>query len=294
MYELVKVTDRTFYIECPAKMGLYIDDDGRAILIDSGGDKDAGRKVMKHLDENGWELKAIINTHSNADHIGGNRLIMNRTGAAAYTTRSEGAINEWPQFEPTILYGGYPLKALRNKFLMAKETPFTDIDEMDMPDGMEYFRLPGHFIDMIGIKTPDDVYFMADCVSPANILEKYHVGYIYDVAAYLETLDKIEDWQAVKFIPAHAPAADSMKELCRINRENVLQNIELIKKICEEPKSPDQIEKEVFDHYDLVMDFNQYVLVGGTLRSYCSYMADNNMLEYEFADNMLKWKTALV
>ena len=182
MYELVKVTDRTFYIECPAKMGLYIDDDGRAILIDSGGDKDAGRKVMKHLDENGWELNAIINTHSNADHIGGNRLIMNRTGAAAYTTRSEGAINEWPQFEPTILYGGYPLKALRNKFLMAKETPFTDIDEMDMPDGMEYFRLPGHFIDMIGIKTPDDVYFMADCVSPANILEKYHVGYIYDVA----------------------------------------------------------------------------------------------------------------
>jgi hypothetical protein len=166
-----------------------------------------------------------------------------------------------------------------------------DIDEMDMPEGMEYFRLPGHYIDMIGIKRPDNVYFMADCVSPANILEKYHVGYIYDVAAYLGTLDMIENWKAVKFVPAHAPATDSMKELCEINRQNVLGNIELIKEICREPKSPDQIEKEVFDHYGLVMDFNQYVQVGGTLRSYCSYMADNGMLECGFEDNMLMWKT---
>lgn len=291
MYELVKVTDRSYYIECPAKMGLYIDDDGKVILIDSGGDKDAGRKVIRHLEANEWELKAIINTHSNADHIGGNQILINRTGAVAYTTKAEGAINEWPQFEPTILYGGYPCKALRNKFLMAKPTEYTDIDEMDMPEGMEYFRLPGHYIDMIGIKTPDDVYFMADCVSPGNILEKYHVGFIYDVAAYLETLDMIEDWQGEKFVPAHAPAADDMKEYCKINRENVLENIELIKTICKEPSTAEEIQKKVFDHYDLVMDFNQYVLVGSTLRSYCSYMADNGILEYEFSDNRLLWKS---
>ena len=291
MYELVKVTERSYYIECPAKMGLYLDDDGKVILIDSGGDKDAGRKVIRHLEANGWELKAIINTHSNADHIGGNQILINRTGAVAYTTKREGSINEWPQYEPTILYGGYPCKALRNKFLMAKPTEYTDIDEMEMPDGMEYFRLPGHYIDMIGIKTPDDVYFMADCVSPANILEKYHVGFIYDVGAYLETLDMIEDWQGTKFVPAHAPAADDMKEYCKINRENVLENIELIKTICKEPVTAEEIQKRVFDHYDLVMDFNQYVLVGSTLRSYCSYMADNGMLEYEFADNRLLWKS---
>lgn len=290
MYELIKVTDRTYYIECPAKIGIYLDDDG-AILIDSGGDKDGGKKALKHLDANGWTLKAIINTHSNADHIGGNQVIINRLGVTAYTTKKEGAINEWPQFEPTILYGGYPCKALRNKFLMAKPTEYTDINEMEMPDGMEYFELPGHYIDMIGIKTPDDVYFMADCVSSPEILDKYKVGFIYDVGAYLETLDKIEDLKGVKFVPAHTPACDDMKELARVNRENVLANIELIKDICREGATAEQIQKEVFDRYGLVMDFNQYVLVGSTLRSYCSYMADQGMLEYEFTDNRLCWKT---
>jgi glyoxylase-like metal-dependent hydrolase (beta-lactamase superfamily II) len=288
MYELVKVTDRTFYIDCPAKMGLYVDDDG-VILIDSGGDKDAGRKVIRHLEEWDWKLKAIINTHSNADHIGGNKILMDRLGVPAYTTRTEGAINEFPQLEPTLLYGGYPWKDLRHKQLMAKPTPFIDIDQFEMPKGMEYFRLPGHFIDMIGIKTPDDVYFMADCVSAPEILDKYHVGFIYDVKAYLETLDMIEGLKGRSFVPAHAPECPDMKELARVNREKVLEVAALVLDLCKEKKTPDQLIKSVFDHYGLAMNAAQYVLVGSTIRSYASYLADGGKLKCDFEDNAFGW-----
>ena len=288
MYELIKVTDRTYYIECPAKMGLYLDDDG-AILIDSGGDKDAGRKVIRHLEEQGGTLKAIINTHSNADHIGGNKILMDRLGVPAYTTRAEGAINEYPQLEPSFLYGGYPWKDLRHKQLMAKPTPYLDIDDFDMPEGMEYFRLPGHFIDMIGIRTPDDVCFMADCVSAPEILEKYHVGFIYDVKAYLETLDMIEGLEGRSFVPAHAPECSDMKELARVNREKVSEVAELVYDLCKEKKTPDELIKCVFDHYSLAMNAAQYVLVGSTIRSYASYLADAGRLKCDFEDNRFGW-----
>ena len=49
MYELIQAAPRAYYIQCPAKMGLWVPDGQHAVLIDSGGDKDAGRKVQKIL-----------------------------------------------------------------------------------------------------------------------------------------------------------------------------------------------------------------------------------------------------
>ena len=73
MYELIQVSDKCYYIQSPAKIGLVRLEGSEVCLIDSGSDKDAGRKVRQHLDANGWKLAAIYNTHSNADHIGGTR-----------------------------------------------------------------------------------------------------------------------------------------------------------------------------------------------------------------------------
>ncbi len=38
------------------------------------------------------------------------------------------------------------------------------------------------------------------------------------------------------------------------------------------------------------MNFEQYVLVGSTVRSYLSWMKDTGKLSAEFCDNMLLWK----
>lgn len=45
MYELVQAGERTYYINSPAKIGLYLEGERDVYLIDSGNDKDAGRKV---------------------------------------------------------------------------------------------------------------------------------------------------------------------------------------------------------------------------------------------------------
>ena len=64
MYELIQVSERSYYIQSPAKIGLVRLDGQDVCLIDSGNDKDAGRKVRQLLDANGWRLTAIYNTHS--------------------------------------------------------------------------------------------------------------------------------------------------------------------------------------------------------------------------------------
>lgn len=290
MYEIIQAAENTYYINCPAKMGVYVPQDKKAILIDSGNDKEAAKKILKRFAENGWTLGAVINTHSHADHIGGNKLLAERTGCKIYATRQEAAFSEFTALEPSLLYGGYPMKALRNKFLMAEPSRAEDITEMPLPEGMEILPLKGHYLDMIGVKTPDDVYFMADCVSSEHILEKYHIAFIYDVAAYLKTLDSVEALKGRLFVPAHTDPAEDMRHLAALNREKVHEIITNIKEICVSPATFEGILKSLFDSYALSMDFNQYVLVGSTVKSYLSYMLENNMLSAEFAENQLLWR----
>jgi len=297
MYELIPVGKNTFYIDCPAKIGVYRTSPEEAILIDSGNDKDAAKKVLKHFDQQGWRLTAVINTHSHADHIGGNRLLQQRTGCAVYGPAAEGCTVKYPLLEPTLLYGGHPFRELRNKFLMAQSTEkFLALDEQGvahgrkvLPEGMELMGLPGHAMDMIGVKTPDDVWFMADCVSSEDVLAKYHVNFIYDVAEYLKTLDKVEGMKATLFVPSHTQPVTSMEKLVELNRNKVMEIRDRILEICTEPVSFEEVLACIFRHYNLTMDFNQNVLVGSTVRSYLSWMKDEGWLNVGIEDNRLVW-----
>ena len=50
MYELNRVGEQSYYINCPAKIGIYKANETDVYLIDSGNDKDAGRKIRKILE----------------------------------------------------------------------------------------------------------------------------------------------------------------------------------------------------------------------------------------------------
>ena len=292
MYELIQVTDRTCYIESPAKIGLVRLGDSDVCLIDSGNDKDAGRKVRQLLDANGWHLTAIYNTHSNADHIGGNRYLQGQTGCRVFAPGVECAFTRRPILEPSFLYGGYPCRDLRHKFLMAQESDAEPLTADALPKGLKIIELPGHFFDMVGYRTPDDVVFLADCLSSRETLEKYQVSFVYDVAAYLETLETVKGLSARMFVPAHAPAAEDVSELAQLNIDKVHEIAEKILGLCAEPASFESVLRRLFADYGLRMTFEQHVLAGSTVRSYLSWLRDAGRLEVEFEDNVLLWRRA--
>lgn len=289
MYELNQVGEKSYYINCPAKIGIYLAGNTDVYLIDSGNDKEAGKKVRKILDEKGWNLLGILNTHSNADHIGGNQYLQQQTGCKVFSGGMEKAFIEFPVLEPSFLYGGYPCKDLRHKFLLAKSSIAKDFSDEAFPKEVEVIPLKGHFFDMVGFRTPDDTVFLADCLSSRDTLDKYQIGFVYDVAQYLETLEMVKSIKGKMFVPAHAPATDNITELADYNRNKVHEIAEKILSVCREPICFEQILQKLFFDYGLTMNFEQYVLVGSTVRSYLSWLKDSRKLGVSFEDNMLLW-----
>lgn len=287
--ELIKVGEKTYYIKNPTNIGVYKISENEVFLIDSGNDKDAGRKILKIMDEQGWTVKGIITTHSNADHIGGNKIIQDRTGCKIYATAIEKSFSENPVLESSFLYGGYPFKDLRNKFLCAKESNVELIDN-NLPDGLEVISLKGHFFEMIGIKTDDDVYFLGDSIFSEETIRKYHLFFLYDVKEFLNSLEFLSSLEGKLFIPSHTEASENILELIEINKAKVMEISNKICEICEEEKIFEEILKIIFDEYKLTLSSNQYVLIGSTIRSYLSYLYEEEKLTYEFKDNRMYWK----
>lgn len=290
MYELIQIAPHTYYIQSPAKIGVVETSDGHVVLIDSGNDKEAGRKVRQHLDRQGWTLDAIYNTHSNADHIGGNAYLAKQTGCALYAPGIEAAFTQHPILEPALLYGGYPMKALRHKFLLAQESDAQPLTPEHLPAGFELIPLPGHFFDMVGLRTPDDVVFLADCLSSQATLDKYQISYVYDVAAYLDTLEHVKEMQATLFVPAHADATDNIAPLAQYNIDKVNEIAGHILDFCAAPHTFEEVLQHLFTSYDLAMTFEQYALVGSTVRNYLSWLLDSERLSATFTNNRLLWQ----
>lgn len=292
MYELIQVLNNTYYVNCPAKIGLYLDRDKGVYLIDSGNDKEAGRKVRQILDKNGWALRAILCTHSHADHIGGCKYLQAQTGCKVYAPGIERDFTRHTLLEPALLYGGFPPKALRHKFLMAQESDADELASAELPEGFEIIPLPGHCFEMVGFRTPDNVVFLADCLSSRATLEKYRIGFIYDVQAYLDTLEKVKALSGAFFVPAHAEACEDVSELAQYNIDTVNEIAGRIKSICTQPVNFEALLKRLFDEYALELSFEQYALVGSTVKSYLAWLMDKGQLKATCENNMLLWEAA--
>lgn len=57
-----------FILTVRQKWGVYHLSDDKVILIDIGNDKEAGKKVLKILNENNWTLEAVYDTLPSKKH----------------------------------------------------------------------------------------------------------------------------------------------------------------------------------------------------------------------------------
>jgi len=164
------------------------------------------------------------------------------------------------------------------------------LSELVLPEGLEIVSLDGHSFSHVGVKTADNVCFIGDALTCAEVLKKPYCPPLFDVARTLETLDTLENMQDVKFIPAHEPMPDDYAETIALNRKATLETIDMIREFCAEPVSVEMLTKKLYARLGMTANLVNFVLTQNTIKAYLTYLHRRNEVEYYFADGMMLWK----
>lgn len=288
---MLQVGERSWFLPGKTNIGYY-EEDGKGYLIDSGLDDEAGRKILKTLRESRpTRLAAIINTHAHADHIGGNSFIQKRMDCPVWMTDAESLLARRPALEPTYLWSAHPFQQIRGRFTEAKPSNAEPIAPGKIRDtSLEASLLPGHGLEMIGVRTPDGVFFAADSVFDSGVIDKYRFIFVTDVKAALATLDSLEQDAARLFIPSHSEPTGNIRPLAQANRNALLAVNDLILAKCSEPRSREEILASLAGDFGLEMRPEQYLLNLSAVSAHLTYLNGLGEAEPFIESGRLLWR----
>ena len=268
----------------------------KCIVIDTGLDDDYGRRISKIIQQLGCSNTVIINTHSHADHIGGNRFLYNRLGLKIYAHPHETIFIKNTELMTTILYGAPPPRDLKTKLLYPKPVPSVEnVYELPFINKLDIIELPGHTPGMIGLSY-ENVLFTADTFFNKKILDKYKIPFHFDNSRALESLKKLKSIIMNKkfkhIIPSHGEILSAEKALELIDYNiMVIENLrEVVKNIIYENNRVriEDLLSTLLSMYGVdVKGVGEYYLLKTCIKSYISWLRDNGFIDFLIEDNKL-------
>lgn len=299
--ELIQLTDSTYHLRAGSNAGLLVQD-GRALLVDTGLDRDAARRILKHVAALGVELAAVLVTHAHADHFGGAGEIKKRTGAPVLAPAFEAAVVANPLLEPVYLFSGaQPTQELRGKFILAQSCAVDDLLEPGHSQvfgfDLEVVPLPGHAHNQMVVGWPETgVCFAADAYFPPEVLDKYGIPFYVDVDQTLASLDALTRLPYRIFAQGHGDAytAEVVGEVAAYNAQRIRQ----IRRHVHEAIAAPVTDGEVLQHVAnaMAVSITQpaiYYLTRTTIHACLNSLRQAGQADLLLQNNRLLWQATV-
>lgn len=304
---VINISDCIYYISGPTNIGIIeerlSDTKSNLYMIDSGCNTEDGKRIFTEITEyfskKDITIKAIINTHSHADHCGANNYIQQKTNCEIWITENEQGSLINPFLQPIISWGGNPLPEINSSYYVAEKTVPNKIintnEKLTLLNGIKisFINLPGHYFEMIGILCEDNnkkVLFASDGIFGRKNIGKYWIPFLYDVKEFKNSLDTISSLNADFCIPGHGEPTSQIEETVELNKIAIISNEQCILEALKyKEQTQEDILKYVADKNEINLHIAQYMLIGCTIKAYLTFLYNEGKISYHIKENKMYW-----
>ncbi len=271
--------------------------EGKALLIDSGQDKEYGRKVRKALEALSLELSVILVTHSHADHFGGNAYLLRQfPQAQVWAPEVEAEVIRTPYLESVYLFhGAKPLPELTSKWLQADASPVHRVvgpgEETVGDVKLTLIDVRGHAHRQLAVMV-DDVLLAADAVFGIETLEKYPIPFAQDVVGQLAAFDTVAAQPARLLLPGHGAPTTDLTGVADLNRQAVLRAAGAILDCCEGSSTEEVMACSARTLGIVLEDLARYHLNYCAVSAHLGRLRGLGLITCDLVNSRLEWSRA--
>ncbi|KYC46036.1 MAG: hydroxyacylglutathione hydrolase [Candidatus Methanofastidiosum methylothiophilum] len=292
----LEIKDNIKYISVDTNIGI-IKSGNSCILIDAGGSKDDGIKILRVLEEENLPPNSVIITHGHWDHFYGiTKIIEKFPKLKVYSSSIEKAFIENPYLEFYSYFSSTsPLKVSDTPFefrgikvdeVIDKGTVKIDNEEM------EIIPLSGHSPLGLGILYKR-VLFSGDCLYSVPSLNMFKMPFYTDIESQYRDLDILSDYEIEYCLPAHGlpiRGSKNFKNALIENRKKLESLEKMILDLIKEGISEEQLKKQIAEKLSIKFDFTKYIYVTITTKAFLHYLYNTGKADFEIEDGILLWK----
>ena len=295
--ELRQIKGNTWVLESWNLIPLYRLDHTRCILLDTG-TLEQRWELETALDQAGLTPVAILGSHAHIDHMGSHGYFQKTRG-----TRIVMSLGEAGQIASSL--------GLQLQYYTCPQGHFAAFPELGtapcVPDrvilpGEETIRLfgadfgilrtPGHTVDHISVRTPDNVLYVADAMMTGRTLHRSKFPFALSITTYLDSLVRLRWQRAAYYIVAHRGVYTDILPFIDLELQFLRQRmLSLLELVGPEGTTPKLLTQAICRRYEAktkspwtLAYFEQ------ASQAYLNYLADQGHLKLVMADSQLYYQ----
>lgn len=290
------IKGNTWCIKSWVLIPFYRLDAHRCILLDTGLRRNQ-QLLQAVLDREGLQCVGILASHAHIDHTGNAAYLKQTVGAKLALSLGEAAVLASP-------LGLHTLASTMSLGQIAKDPRQAGTecvaDQIIMPQdeqvdfcGVPFtiYHTPGHSVDHISVRTPDDVLYLGDALMTGKELYTAKFPYALAMEPYFQSLREIRELKASAYAVAHYGVYDTVTSHVDAALALLEQRMEDIKFLIRGDMTVGDLTARICFTYNIPSrTFERLYYFERATRSYLYYLLDRGEVEMVVQDETIRFR----